>query len=297
MATRLAPPIFVILWATGFIGARYAMPWAEPFSFLAVRFALSAALIFMIVLLLRAPRLSPASAAHAAFAGVLMHGGYLGGIFWAINAGMPAGLAALIVGLQPLLTAIMAGPALGEKVVSQHWIGLVVGFAGTTIVIAPKLGLLGTGVNMATLTATFIAVLAMTAGTVWQKRFLDDAPLATGTFWQYVGGAAFTGVLALTLENQDYTITGELIFALIWLTFVLSIGAIFLLMFMIREGAVSKVASLFYLVPPCTALFAWALFGETLSAVQIVGMGIACVGVALAMRPAKQPPGAPPGSA
>jgi len=288
-ATRLIPALFVFLWATGFIGARYAMPWAEPFSFLAVRFILAFAILAVAAILLGAKRLGRRDVLHAGMAGVLMHGVYLGGVFWAIHRGLPAGLSALIVGLQPLITAILAGSLLGERIMPRHWAGLAAGFAGVVIVLAPKLGAIGGGVTGATLAASFVAVAGMSAGTIWQKRFLGDSDLVAGTCWQYAGGALVMIVLSFAFETRRFTLNGELVFAMAWLVLVLSIGAIVLLMIMIRDGEMSKVASLFYLVPAVTALIAWALFGEELTLVQIGGMALATFGVALATRRSPAP--------
>ena len=278
---RLLPATFVVLWATGFIGARYAMPWAEPFTFLAARFVLAALLLAAIAAALGGARTTRGEALHAAIAGVLMHGIYLGGVFWAIHRGMPAGLSALIVGLQPLITAVLAGALLGETILPRHWLGLAAGFAGVVVVLWPKLGALG-GVTAATLAASLVAVAGMSLGTIWQKRFASGGNLVAATFWQYVGGAAVMAAASLAFETRTVTINGELVFALAWLVLVLSIGAIFLLMVMIREGEMSKVASLFYLVPAATALMAWPLFGEALSVPQILGMALATLGVGLA---------------
>lgn len=283
-ATRLVPALFVALWATGFIGARYAMPWAEPFSFLAVRFLLTFGLLVVIAIPLRARMLTRRAAFDQAVAGMLMHGVYLGGVFWAIDRGMPAGLAALVIGLQPLITAIAAGRLLGEKVRPRHWAGLLVGFVGVALVLWPKLAVAGGGVTPANTATCVIAVLGMTAGTIWQKRHGGQTDLVVGTAWQYVGGAIPMFALAFFLETGAYTLNGELVFAMLWLVLVLSVGAIFLLMFLIRHGAMSRVASLFYLVPGVTALLAWFLFGETLSAVQLAGMAIATAGVWLATQ-------------
>ncbi len=287
---QLIPAVFVVLWATGFIGARYAMPWAEPFTFLGLRFALAFVVLAALIGLLGSRRLPWRSAVHAAVAGTLMHGVYLGGVFWAISHGMPAGLSALIVGLQPLITALLAGPLLGEEMLTRHWAGLAAGLAGTVIVLLPTLGELGSGVTVATLAASLIAVAGMSAGTIWQKRFATGGDLMTGTFYQYLGGAFIMALAALSFETGQMTVTGELIFAMAWLVLVLSIGAIVLLMIMIRDGELSKVASLFYLVPSVTALIAWALFGEELTPVQIAGMAIAAFGVALASARVPSPP-------
>lgn len=285
---RFIPASFVVLWATGFIGARYAMPWAEPFTFLAIRFVLAAILLGGLTALRGSRGATRAEASHAFIAGVLMHGVYLGAVFWAIHRGMPAGISALIVGLQPLITAVLAGKFLGEAILPRHWAGLAVGLVGVVIVLWPKLGALGGGVTPATLTASLVSVLAMSAGTIWQKRFASGGDLVTATMWQYVGGSALMILGSFALETRAITVNGELIFAMAWLVLVLSIGAIFLLMMMIRDGEMSKVASLFYLVPAVTAVIAWALFGEHLNLLQIAGMAIATLGVSLATaRPTK----------
>ncbi|MBW8909282.1 MAG: EamA family transporter [Mesorhizobium sp.] len=285
---RFIPASFVVLWATGFIGARYAMPWAEPFTFLAIRFVLAAIILAGLTILLGSRRSTRAEALHATIAGMLMHGVYLGAVFWAIHRGMPAGLSALIVGLQPLITAVLAGKFLGEAILPRHWAGLAVGLIGVIIVLWPKLGTMGGGVTPATLIASLISVLGMSAGTIWQKRYASGGDLVSATMWQYVGGSALMILGSLAFETRAVTINGELIFAFAWLVLVLSIGAIFLLMVMIRDGEMSKVASLFYLVPAVTAVIAWALFGEQLNTLQIAGMAIATLGVGLATaRPAK----------
>lgn len=281
-AKRLIPATFVLLWATGFIGARYAMPWAEPFTFLAIRFCLAFAILGILMLVLGVRRLPRRAAMHAVLVGMLLHGVYLGGVFWAIHQGLPAGLSALIAGLQPLATAVLAGALLHEEIRPRHWVGLAVGFLGVVIVLSPKLGTIGGGVTWQTLTASVIAMAGISAGTIWQKRTGASGDLITGTFWQYVGAALLMALASLLFETRQITVNGELIFALAWLVLVLSIGAIFLLIMMIRDGAMSKVASLFYLVPAVTAVIAWALFGEELSPVQLFGMAIATLGVGLA---------------
>lgn len=281
-ARRFVPALFVILWATGFIGARYAMPWAEPFAFLAARFALAFMILAGLLVILRGKWPTAKQAKHAMIAGVLTHGLYLGGVFWSIHNGLPAGISALIAGLQPLVTALLAGWLLGEKVSPRQWTGLAVGLVGVVIVLLPKLGVSGAGITAPNLLASLIALLAISGGTVWQKRHSGGDSLMGGAFWQYVGATVVMLIASLASETGTATVNGELIFAIVWLTLVLSIGAIFLLMLMIREGEMSKVASLFYLVPAVTAILAWALFGEHLSVVQVAGMVVATLGVALA---------------
>jgi drug/metabolite transporter (DMT)-like permease len=282
-ATRLVPPLFVVLWATGFIGARYAMPWAEPFTFLAARFLIAFAVLAAFLIFWRVRKASVAGALHAVAAGMLMHGIYLGGVFWAIHRGMPAGISALIVGLQPLITALMARPMLGERILPKHWLGLGLGFAGVVIVLSPKFGAIG-GITPATLAAAVIAVVAMSLGTVLQKRFGDANDPVSSALYQYLGAAALMVAASLALETRSVTVNGELVFATVWLVFVLSIGAIFLLMYMIRKGEMSKVASLFYLVPAVTAVIAWVLFNESLTLVQVAGMALTTFGVGLATQ-------------
>lgn len=278
---RFAPALFVLLWATGFIGARLAMPHAEPFTFLSARFTLTIAFLLPVVWLVGARPLRKREKVHAALVGVLVHSGYLGGVFWAISHGMPAGLSALIIGLQPLVTTLIASIGVGEPVSGRQWLGLALGMIGVAVVLSPKIGGISTDVTLATVLACLFAVISISAGTVWQKRFVSNLDLVGGTLWQYIGGAVPIFAIALLFETGRMPLNGEVVFALLWLVLVLSIGAIFLLMFLIREGAVGRIASLFYLVPAVTALMAWALFGETLTPVQIAGMLLTAFGVAL----------------
>jgi drug/metabolite transporter (DMT)-like permease len=286
--TRIAPGMFVLLWATGFIGARYAMPWTGPFLFLFARFAITFAILAAIILFSHRNFPDFNTSINAMFTGCLIHGVYLGGVFWAIKNGMPAGLSALIVGLQPIITAILAGIFLGEKVSPRQWAGLAAGLVGVTLVLAPAWMHLTGRVTLATIFASAIAVIAMSAGTIWQKRFLVNAALLPATAMQFLGAAVFVGILSALIETPAVVWSAELVFAMAWLVLVLSIGAIFLLMVLIREGEVTRVASLFYLVPGVTALLAWLLFSETLSPTQVTGMVIAAGGVAVATRAAKQ---------
>ncbi len=281
MPVRLFPALFVVLWATGFIGARYAMPYMEPFLFLTARFLIAGAILCVWVMLAGNHWPSKRGAMHAIIAGCLIHGVYLGAVFWAIHNGLPAGMSALVVGLQPLITALIAGLALGERIQPRHWAGLVVGFVGVAMVLWPKLSISAGGVTPATVSASILSVVAISAGTVWQKRFVGWIDLKAGTALQYLGAAVLTGVLSLLFETHNVIWSVPLVFAMFWLVFVLSLGAVLLLMILINQGAVSKVASLFYLVPGVTALMAYALFGETLTTFQLAGMCIATLGVAL----------------
>ena len=278
---RLAPGLFVVLWATGFVGARYAMPWSEPFTFLTLRFSFALLVFILLAFALGAKWSLGRGAFDAIIAGVLMQGVYLGGVFWAVHRGMPAGLVALIAGLQPLITAVLAGAFLGDRVLARQWVGIAIGFVGVVVVVLPSLGAGTGGVTAATLFASVIAVVAMSVGTIWQKRH-GGSDLITGTAWQYLGGLMPMIAGALLFEDRHVVVNGEFVFALAWLVIVLSVGAILLLMLMIREGEVAKVASLFYLVPAVTAIMTWALFDERLTPLQIGGMVVTCLGVALA---------------
>lgn len=275
----LFPPLFVLLWSTGFIGARYAMPYAEPFTFLSLRFALAFAILSGLAALAGVTWPKGRQALHSIIAGSLIHGAYLGGVFFAIRHGLNAGIAALIVGLQPILTTFIAALLLGERVSPRHGVGLCLGLAGIALVVAPKFE---TGGDLALLTLAPVvgAAVAISLGTVWQKRFVERSDLRASTALQYVGALIPTLILAFTFETRRIDWTGELVFALLWLTFVLSIGAIFLMLVLIREGAVSKVASLMYLTPGVTALMALMLFDETLNFFQVVGLVLAGIGVA-----------------
>ncbi|MBK3745780.1 DMT family transporter [Paraburkholderia aspalathi] len=281
MAVRYFPILFVLLWATGFIGAGLAMPYAEPFTFMTVRFFIAAAILGIWALLSRATWPTKAALLHAMIAGCLIHGIYLSAIFWAVHQGLPAGMSGLVAGLQPMMITVIAALLLRERPRAQQILGLVIGFIGVAMVVWPKFSLNTEGTNPVTLMAAFIGVLAISLGTVWQKRFGGAIDLKTGTTVQYLAAGALTGIAALLFETQQIIFSPQLIFAMVWLVLVLSIGAILALLVMIREGAVSKVASLFYLVPGAAAIMAYFLFGETLSLIQIGGMLVTTLGVAL----------------
>lgn len=289
-AAVVMPGLFVLLWASGFIGARLAMPYVEPMTFLAIRFALVLALIVPAIVLLgrRFPR-SPALLLHLSVSGLLVHVAYLGGVFASIERGLPAGLSALVIGLQPLLSALVAGWLLGERINARQWAGLVLGLAGVAIVLSERLngaGLLAfDGFGPAALLLSVVALLGITAGTLYQKRFCGGMELLTGTAVQYAAALIVSLPIALAAETGRIRWNLELAIALAWSVFGLSIAAVFLLMLMIRRGAAYRVASLFYLVPPAAALMAYALFGERLGPVGLTGTVIVVLGVALAMAP------------
>ncbi|MEC9346206.1 MAG: DMT family transporter [Pseudomonadota bacterium] len=286
-AAALMPAVFVFLWSTGFIGGKLGLPYAEPMTFLSIRFAIVAACLAALALLVGAPWPRGRQIAHVAVAGLLLHGVYLGGVFASIHAGVEAGTSALIVGVQPILTAILAGPVLGEKVTLRQWAGLLLGLAGIVLVVEHKLEQgLGSPAGMA---LSVMALVGITAGTLYQKRFCAAMDLRAGNAVQFLAAFLLTGALALALESRVVDWSGEFVFALGWLVIVLSFGAITLLMLLIRQGAASRVASLFFLVPPMTALIAWFLFGERFGPLAIAGMVLVAVGVALVNLPLPRP--------
>lgn len=227
--------------------------------------------------------------AHIGVAGLLVHAVYLGGVFVAISRGLPAGVTSLVVGLQPVLTAVGAGRVLGERTTARQWLGLFLGFAGVALVLSGKLGLGGDRPSPAMLVPAFLALAGITAGTLYQKRFCPAFDLRTGAVLQFVPAALATLPLAAATESFRIRWTGEFVFAFGWLVLVLSLGAISLLNVLIRHGSAVNVARLFFLVPPTTSLLAWALFGETLRGPALLGMGLAVGGVYLARGGAGRP--------
>ena len=283
---RIYPLLFVFLWSTGFIGAKYGLPYAEPLSFLFVRYLAVISLMTVIALLTRAPwPKAPMQWVHIGVSGLLVHAVYLGGVFIAIKQGLPAGITALVVGMQPLLTALGAGWLLGERVVGRQWLGLALGFVGVALVVSGKFG--DTAALGPMLVPALCALLGITVGTLYQKRYCARFDLRTGSIIQFVPTALATLPVILLFDGFHVDWTGEFIFALAWLVLVLSIGAISLLNLLIRSGSAVNVASLFYLTPLSTALIAFLMFDEKLGWLAVLGMGLAVSGVYLVARPAK----------
>jgi drug/metabolite transporter (DMT)-like permease len=277
------PAVFVLLWSSGFIGAKYGLPYAEPLTFLLLRFVLVAVLLMVFSFATKAPwPRSGTEIGHIAVAGLLVHAGYLAGVFCAIHQGVSAGVIALIAGLQPVLTAAAASPLLGEQVSGRQWFGFALGLIGVALVVSGKLAL-GAG-SLFGYALALVALLCITAGTLYQKRFCSGMDLRTGAVVQFAASAALMLVLAPLLETMQIRWSREFIFALAWLVCVLSLGAITLLFMLIRRGAASRVSSLFYLVPPVTALMAYIAFDERLSPSGAAGMVVTVTGVALVLR-------------
>lgn len=272
--------MFILIWSSGYVVAKSASPHADPLTFLLARYA--AVVVFMGILagLARAPwPSSPRQVFHIAIAGIGIQAGYLGCVWVAIALGMPAGVVALIVNLQPVLTAV-AGPLVGERVHARQWLGLGLGFAGVALVVSSKMSG-GLGVSAGGVVLAVIALVSMTGGTLYQKRFCPTFDLRTGQIVQFVASIAVTLPFALATEEMRIEWTPEVIAAMAWSVFVLTGGGISLLFVMIRHGAATQVTSYLYLVPPVTAILAWLLFGEVFGPVAAAGMAITIGGVAL----------------
>lgn len=282
---RAMPVVFVLIWSTGFIVARYGMPHAPPLKFLAVRYALSVLCFLPWVMAARVPWPSVrAQWLHLAVTGVLMNAGYLGGVWAAVKAGMGSGLAALIVGLQPVLTAVWLS-FMGAPVTLRQWLGLVLGFAGLVLVVSGKFGH-GGEVNVFNLTLAVGALFSITAGTLYQKRFVAPCDVRSAGVVQLLAALIVTLPLAL-LESEGIDWTAQLMGALAWSVFALSLGGSSLLYLLLQRGAATSVTSLLYLVPPCTAFLAWLLFAEPVTVVTLAGTVLTALGVGWVVRPAR----------
>ena len=279
---RFYPYLFVFLWSTGFIGARYGLPHAEPLTFLLLRYALVITLMGGLAVVMDAPwPKSRRQICHIAVTGVLMHGVYLAGVFLSIKQGLPTAMVSLLAGLQPLLTAVVSGLLLHETVGRRRWLGLGLGLVGTVLVLS---GRLQAGFGLTGMLPALAALAGITVGTLYQKRFCPGFDWRSGAVIQFTAAFAVTLPVAGVTEQFHVEPVGQFFFALGWLVLVLSLGAISLLNHLLRTGTALKVVSLFYLVPVSTAAIAWLVFGEALSLTACLGMALAVWGVALARR-------------
>ncbi len=279
----LFPALFVLLWSTGFIAAKYGLPYAPPLTFLLYRFALVAALMLAVALATSAPwPRSMLQFGHVAVSAWLVHGAYLGGVFVALYGGMSAGTSAMLVGLQPILTVLVARGWLGERVVARQWFGLLLGLVGVYFVIQHKVSF---GGDVHGFLPLAIALVGISVGTLYQKRFCSHVDLRSGAVIQFSACALVYAPIVALVEAPPVRWAPEFVFALGWSVFVLSVGAISLLYWLLRHGAAADVARLFFLVPAVTALEAWLIFGETLDAPAIGGMALIAVAVAMARPP------------
>jgi drug/metabolite transporter (DMT)-like permease len=287
LAIAAAPVVFVLLWSTGFIGARYGLPYIEPLTFLAVRMALVVVLMLTLAAAARVGLPGRREIGHSLVAGSLVHGLYLGGVFTAISQGVPAGISALIPGLQPILTSTIANRFMGEAVTRVQWLGLALGLFGVVLVLHDRnIVLAGSPLGWI---ASFVSLIGITLGTLYQKRHCGAIDWRVGNLVQYIGAGLLFALGAFTFETREIHWSGELVFAIAWLALVLSIAAVGLMYWLIRRSAATGFASLFYLVPGVTALLAFLLFGERLDSVSVVGMVICAGGVVLANRGAARP--------
>jgi drug/metabolite transporter (DMT)-like permease len=277
LAIRAAPLTFVVLWCTGFISAKFGMPYAEPLTFLFARMGLVVLVLAGIVVVMRVPLPGPADALHSLVAGFLLQTLYLGGVFVALSQGVPAGISALIPGLQPILTATLAGRFLGERVTPVQWGGFALGLVGVLLVLNDRnVSMTGTPLGW---TASVISLLGITVGTLYQKRFCGAIDWRSGNLVQFAGATVVFAIGSYAIETRAIDWTIQFIVALGWSVIVLSVLTVALMYWLIRRIPASRVASLFYLVPATTALIAWLMFGETLNVFAIAGMVLCAAGV------------------
>lgn len=286
---RFAPALFVFLWSTGFVGAKYIVPYADPFTFLTIRYVIAATILIAIAAILKQPlKLTRDQVIASVAVGLLLHVVYIGGVFYAVSLGVSAGISAVIVSIQPVLVSILAVPLLGERIRWVQVVGLVLGVTGIALLLLPKVlqGNFSSATSEVGIIICVIALLGTSAGYLVQKKLGGDIPFLTGTGLQYVVSAVVFATLSALTENQRVEWTPKFFFGLAWIVLMLSIGSIVLLYEMLRVGSASKVSSLYYLVPPVAAIQAYFLFDEVIPPIGIVGMALAGLGVVLVMRQA-----------
>ena len=288
--TRLAliPFLFVWLWSTGFVGAKLGTPYMDPLLLLTIRFALVIVIFLGLIVFLRAEPAKQRDIPMQILIGALLHGFYLGGVFVAVRHGTPAGISAIFVGLQPILTVAINAIVFGVYITSRQIMGLSLGFGGLVAVILGSQEMTSADLGPFGVAACTVSLLAITAATLLQKHYAKDTPLLGGSAWQYFGGFLVVGIGTALFETGQIENTWQIYVAIGWLVLALSVCAVLLLLYMIREGALETVSSYMYLVPPVAALQTWAFFGERLSALSVMGCIVVVVGVALVVRPQKQ---------
>lgn len=282
--SRLAPYIFVLLWSTGFVGAKYGLPYADPFIFLALRLFIAALILFGIASILKSPiKLTRIQIRSSALIGVFLHAAYLGGVFFAISKGVSAGTAAVITSLQPVLVSVLAIKILNEKLRGRQILGLILGLFGVVLVLGPSFE---SSVSRLGIIAIFIALIGSTTATLLQKKIGSGIPLLAGTAYQYCASGFILFIAAVATGGTDIQWNIKFAGAMVWLIFVLSVGAILLLLWLLNTASAASVSSLFYLVPPATAIEAYFLFGEKLNTQGLLGIAITALGVWLVLRSA-----------
>jgi drug/metabolite transporter (DMT)-like permease len=279
---RFAPALFVLLWSTGFVGAKYGLPYADPFIFLSVRILIAAILLFALARILKMPvGIGRQAVARSGLIGFFLHACYLGGVFYSIAQGLPAGVAAVVTSLQPVLVSVFAVKVLGEQLRRSQIVGLATGLVGVVLVLGPSIN---AQIPTPALIAILIALMGSTTATLLQKKLGSDIPLISGTAYQYLFSGCVLGLIALATQETSITWSSRFTAAFIWLIVILSVGAILLLLWLLNTGSAAKVSSLFYLVPPATAVEAFFLFGEKVNTQGFLGIGITALGVWLVMR-------------
>ena len=279
---RFAPALFVLLWSTGFVGAKYGLPYADPFVFLSVRILLAAALLFALAKLMKMPvRIGSTAVVRSGLIGFFLHACYLGGVFYSIAQGLPAGVAAVVTSLQPFLVSVLAVKVLGEKLRIGQMIGLLTGLIGVILVLGPSID---AKIPTPAIVAILVALMGSTTATLLQKKMGSDIPLISGTAYQYLFSGCILGGIAIATQETSITWNLRFTASFVWLVLVLSVGAILLLLWLLNTGSAASVSSLFYLVPPATAIEAFFLFGEKVDTQGFLGIGITALGVWLVMR-------------
>jgi drug/metabolite transporter (DMT)-like permease len=279
---RFAPTLFVLLWSTGFVGAKYGLPYADPFVFLSIRILIASILLFALAKAMKMPvRIGRGAIARSALIGFFLHACYLGGVFYSIAQGLPAGVAAVVTSLQPVLVSIVAVKVLGEQLRIRQVAGLLIGLIGVILVLGPSID---AQIPAPAIIAILTALIGSTSATLLQKKMGSDIPLLSGTAYQYLFSGCILGIIALATQETTINWTLRFTVAFIWLILVLSVGAILLLLWLLNSGSTAKVSSLFYLVPPATAIEAFFLFGEKVNTQGFLGIGITALGVWLVLR-------------
>jgi drug/metabolite transporter (DMT)-like permease len=279
---RFAPALFVLLWSTGFVGAKYGLPHADPFIFLSVRILIAAILLFALARILKMPvGIGRQAVARSGLIGFFLHACYLGGVFYAIAQGLPAGVAAVVTSLQPVLVSVFAVKVLGEQLRRTQIAGLLTGLVGVVLVLGPSID---AQIPTPAIIAILIALMGSTTATLLQKKLGADIPLISGTAYQYLFSGCVLGLIAFATQETSITWNLRFTLAFVWLIVILSVGAILLLLWLLNTGSAAKVSSLFYLVPPATAIEAFFIFGEKVNTQGFLGIGITALGVWLVMR-------------
>lgn len=292
MLKKFAPGLFVLLWSTGFIGVKYGMPYAPPFYFVAIRMAIAALLLFFAIAFLRKSQpITRSIIWPSTMIGLTLHGAYLGGCFFAVSRGLPAGITALIVSLQPVLVTLFAARYLGEPLRARAVSGLILGLIGLFAVVVPRINMTGANaISLVAIVACVIGLIGGTSGTILQKKYGGAIPTLAGTSIQYAATAVVLLTLALMFEKPEIQWTAKFVGALAWLVLALSFGAILLLFFLLSYGSAASVSSLYYLVPAVTAIEAYFFFDEHVSPVSMIGTLITVIGIWLVVGKQKESP-------